>query len=255
MKAFRIDIDGVTEIEAEQAEILAAHITWDCVDLDARHDLWVDDEGLLKPGCVTAALLGRRRFPLPAFVLGVDGERSVGAVLEIDEVRAMVRVTPREDSLAIPAIGFDSRQDEYRALQPWRAVLAFPGSCTYATEFLMRLPSSVRYRQPTVCSVYGDLFAFSHTVEDQADAIARQVRAGGYDAVIVAEDQSASTMVMILRRNGIRIETADVHFPRDNTTDDPFYLQGEAGHEIAHLAIPALRGRHIGLAIENGERG
>ena len=89
MKAFKIDLDGVTELDAEEHEILDPNTCWDCARLDDSHDVWVDDEGLFT--CVATVTIGNRDpLPIPAYVLGIHGERVVGATLDIETVRAMI---------------------------------------------------------------------------------------------------------------------------------------------------------------------
>lgn len=241
MRAFRIDVGGVTEIDADLADILTKDHTWDCVGFDDVHDVWVHDEGLARAGIRFANIGGRRNLPLPAYLLGVDGERSVACTLDLEDVKARVQIHPPADQLTIPAIGLDARQDEFGVLQPWRALLAFPGACRHATEHLFRLPEGRSYRQPTACPRLGNLFELPSSLEEQASRIVEVVRERGFQAVTMATDHKGGPLHQLLAANGFAIDFQDVHFDADGFCDDPFYLQGEAGHEVAHLAKPELR--------------
>ena len=90
MKALRIDQHGVTEVEADEQDILSPEITWDTLDLDSTHDIWCDDEGLFAPEAFMASIGKHRRVPLPAYLLGVSGERAVDATISADELQSMV---------------------------------------------------------------------------------------------------------------------------------------------------------------------
>jgi len=92
VKAFRIDLSGVSEIDARQNEILTQDICWSCVSLDAEHDLWIDDEGMFRPGVVFGTIGQHTRIPLPAYVCGAEGERTTDAKFSLDDLRPMVRI-------------------------------------------------------------------------------------------------------------------------------------------------------------------
>lgn len=253
MKAFRIDVDGVTEVDEELAQILTKDVAWDCATFDDEHDTWVHDEGLSRKGLRFADIGARCNLPLPAYVLGVDGERSVAAKHDIETVRKRVQIHPPADQLTVPAIGLDIRKTDFGTLWPWRALIAFPGECRHATEFLMKLPPW-DYRQPTVCPRFGNLLDLPETMEDQFEAIVALIRSRGFDTVTMAADHEGMPLHRELDKAGIRVEFLDVHFPSDNCCDDPFDLQGESAHEIAHLAKPELREHLLAWAIKNGER-
>lgn len=93
MRAFKIDLDGVTELDAEEHEILDPDKVWDCASLDADHDVWVED-GSLFTAFATATVGGRHGLPLPAYVVGARGEDTVDATLDIETLRTMVALDP-----------------------------------------------------------------------------------------------------------------------------------------------------------------
>lgn len=94
VRAYRIDRSGITQLLAEPDVLLAGDTAWDCVKLDAAHDLWVDDEALLKRWPVFATI-GTKRVPLPVYLLGADGERSTSATFSPREVENLVRFEAR----------------------------------------------------------------------------------------------------------------------------------------------------------------
>lgn len=93
MKAFKIDVNGVTEVNADESQILVKEICWDCVGLNPQHDIWVDDEGLFKPKLALARIGHLSGVPLPAYVCGVEGERAVDATIGLDDLRAIVTIS------------------------------------------------------------------------------------------------------------------------------------------------------------------
>lgn len=90
MRAFKIDVDGVTEVDVAADFLDTSDQIWDKFDLDPHHDVWVDDEGLLADVVELARVGPNPNTPLPAYVLGWAGERVCGASLSLEEVQAMV---------------------------------------------------------------------------------------------------------------------------------------------------------------------
>lgn len=81
---------SVEEIDRDEEAWLPDDEEWDAVSIaDGTHDAYVDDNGLFKPGTVTANLDGNV-IPLPAYIVGVDGEDVVDASLGLDDVRSMI---------------------------------------------------------------------------------------------------------------------------------------------------------------------
>ena len=90
MRILRIDDDlTVAEMDVEKDDWMTKDVDWDMIRIDERHDAWVDDAGMLRVGAKYGVVAGQR-IPLPAFVAGVDGERTVGATIEVDALRAMI---------------------------------------------------------------------------------------------------------------------------------------------------------------------
>lgn len=92
MKAIKVDMDGVEEIEMPDDFVLSETVgwDWDCVRLDNGHDAWVRDDALFQPTLSVATFGDRPNVPLPAFIMGADGERTVGATMTVDEASALV---------------------------------------------------------------------------------------------------------------------------------------------------------------------
>lgn len=90
MKALRIDQTGVTEVEGEEGDILSPQTVWGAHPLGDAHDVWYDDEGLFAPELIVADIGPLQRVPLPAYVFGVDGERSTDPAMSADELSSMV---------------------------------------------------------------------------------------------------------------------------------------------------------------------
>ena len=83
MKGWKLHGWGVQELDDDESRILSAEKDWTRLDLDENHDLWVDDNALLAPGGVFLARVGHHaQVPLPAVILGSEGERSVDATLD-----------------------------------------------------------------------------------------------------------------------------------------------------------------------------
>ena len=69
-------------------------------EVNADNDIWVDDEGLLAPG-VSVARIGRAgRVPLPAYVVGLDGEACTDTTLSLATIEAMTTWTMTEPKSA-----------------------------------------------------------------------------------------------------------------------------------------------------------
>lgn len=94
MKFIRIDRSGVTELEADEAQVLVADINWDLLRLDASNDIWADDEAFQKPDLILATIGHHRRVPLPAYICGHSGERNADTTLSADDVRGIVALEP-----------------------------------------------------------------------------------------------------------------------------------------------------------------
>lgn len=101
MRVIKMDTMGATEIDMDfDAFMDDSGISWDCRSIDADNDVWVDDEGLLAPG-VSVARIGRAgRVPLPAYVVGLDGEACTDTTLSLATIEAMTTWTMTEPKSA-----------------------------------------------------------------------------------------------------------------------------------------------------------
>lgn len=246
MKSFRIDHAGVKEVDIDPDALLAGETSWDSVQLDHDHDLWVDDFGLSNPDAYLADVGGRPNIPLPAYVFGVDGERTTAATFELDAVRAMTRLhQPAYDPAdGFPMLAMDVKIDSKGRLQPWRAVLAFPKSLERAHEYLMRLPDG-RYLTPPGDDERGSYLEFPIDVETQAGAILAVLRDVDWVTVRIPEWLTGTSLAQALSAEGVSFEEIDMHVPEDAKMDDTHGIGGGCGHQIAHMADPILRAHHL----------
>ena len=135
-----------------------------------------------------------------------------------------------------PILGLDVRLDASGRMQAWRAVLADAKDPRRFSEHLVRIPSSAGYIRPPMHPVHGDLTILPFNCEEQAKTIAELVRNGGGDAIAMAACHEGSPLERMLVWNGIQAEFVRVEMPADDTLDDPYYIGGEAGHEIAAIS-------------------
>lgn len=88
MYAYRIDEHfGITRADDAAAEMKARAWDWDCLDYDDRNDVWCNDWGLIEAEPVLAWIGRARRVPLPAYILGADGENSCDPHVAMADVR------------------------------------------------------------------------------------------------------------------------------------------------------------------------
>ncbi len=82
-------VAGVSPLEGDEEEIFDKRIIWDCSSLDDRHDIWVED-GSLFTSTHFARIGSRRNIPLPAMILGVNGENRADASIPLEDMLGMV---------------------------------------------------------------------------------------------------------------------------------------------------------------------
>lgn len=92
MKAFRIDRDGVAEVDIPEDFDRLTDFDWDCVQIGSGHEAWVRDDALFQAQVLLACLGDRANVPLPAYVLRAEGENTVAATMSLDELRGQVRL-------------------------------------------------------------------------------------------------------------------------------------------------------------------
>lgn len=90
MKAFKVDMDGVTEVDMPDDFVIASDFDWDIVRLGKDHGAWVRDDALSQPALAVATVCDTPNVPLPAYVLGIVGGRRVNATMSLDELDAQV---------------------------------------------------------------------------------------------------------------------------------------------------------------------
>ena len=89
LRTIKIDMDGQASV------IHIAPKDWfggefDMVTFDDANDIVVDDWGLFNDVLVTATIGNLRRLPLPAYVVGADGEDTVATTLDVANVQRAV---------------------------------------------------------------------------------------------------------------------------------------------------------------------
>lgn len=95
MRAIFVDGDGFEEIDVFEDFPRRSSHDWDCFDLGEDHVVWVLDDGLFRPGVVLATFGDRPNIPLPAYILGRDGERTVGATISVADLRGQASLQGR----------------------------------------------------------------------------------------------------------------------------------------------------------------
>jgi len=134
-----------------------------------------------------------------------------------------------------PVIGMDVRIDERGRLQPWRVVVTSAEKPTEPVEYVMRLPSGMRYLTPPNHHVHGDLTELPETAADQMRRVATSVTAMGTNTAYAASAHIDGMASHLLAWHGVNLEPVDVDMPHDATLDDPYGIGEESGHEIAHI--------------------
>ncbi len=90
MRVLKIEKDlTAVEIDLDEEDLMDDERIWDTTDLDSSHDIWFDDEGMSDPGVVYATI-GDKRVPLPAYIIGNEGEKSVDATIGLDELLTLI---------------------------------------------------------------------------------------------------------------------------------------------------------------------
>lgn len=90
MRALRIDMHGVAEVDIPEDFVSMTDFDWDCVQIGSGHEAWVRDDALFQPQVLLAHLGERANVPLPAYVLRAEGERTVAATMSLDDLRGHV---------------------------------------------------------------------------------------------------------------------------------------------------------------------
>lgn len=237
MRTLKIDVDGITELDLEEDEIHTPDTTWDCVELDDGHDIWVDDFGLFRsPGRVAA--LGDRRIPMPGYVLGAQGENSVAATIDIERVRELVK--PNQSVIASIPTSFAALVTEERSgpdrAHICRVIVALPGTTGNVVEFLMRVPPDVR---SPLDETHGDLRLLPFSAEEQMIALNYLLQRHRVDTIAVTPWTAKSQAVQILQGVGINIRVEDQapHYPVLETS---YGIGGELEMELQAVLDPTL---------------
>lgn len=242
MRAFRIDLDGVAEIDADEKDILVDEVSWDYASLDPDHDVWVHDEGLVRPGLAFARIGSAGRLPLPAYILGIEGETTVGASLALEDVRRMVRIIDRSIASCPTTkalMGIDSKLGGPRpGYHEWRVVVALPGDDRNVHSFYMRLPDA-SFISGVHEDGHGDLRELAFTPEQQYPVIAAHLRRAGVTTISIPVWSDHLPVVAALEEEGFTFEAVEMPIPQ-NGYKDSFGIGGEGGFQIELLLKPGL---------------
>lgn len=134
-----------------------------------------------------------------------------------------------------PVIGMDVRIDDKGRLQPWRVVLATVERQGKYQEFLMRLPSGMKYMTPPYTPRNGDLTEIDGEPDERFQEVAAAVEAMGTSQVYAAAAHQEGVASTMLAWHGVTINPVDVKIPDHGYLDNPYGIGGESGHEIANI--------------------
>jgi len=90
VRAIKIDLDGEASVVHVSLDAWFDGSPIDMVTFDDENDIVVDDFGLFNAVLVTATIGNLRRLPLPAYVVGADGEDTVDTTLDVADVQRAV---------------------------------------------------------------------------------------------------------------------------------------------------------------------
>ena len=210
MRVIRIRADYVEELDLDKDDFFSSTYSWDCIELERGHDMWVDDEALFRFDTVVATVNGRPNVPLPAYVFGAEGERTVAATLDLDRVRSLVRFgtpwTPASGDL--PMLGWDMRLDQRGRARPWRAVLSFPGERDRPLQYHIGLPDGREYSPSNDHPQLGDLRLLGPGQAPSKEAIADALMMRRYDRLLMSAAHFPESYTGLSTR--MAIETIDI---------------------------------------------
>jgi len=92
MKAIKIDRSGEVTLVSGDDDFWMEGEGEDTVWAEGEylgepaHTIYYDDEAMTDPGEVRAVIAGRE-FPLPVWIVGVDGEKTTDVALDVEKVR------------------------------------------------------------------------------------------------------------------------------------------------------------------------
>lgn len=242
MKMIMVSWQGIEEVNVKPSEFFR-YKSLDCISLEDGIDAWVHDDALLSESIDTVSIGTRQDIPLPAYLFGSEGEKTIDCPLGIDTVRGMVRYTsfgmnepfdltnlPPD----LPAIGIDVRRSkDGRATWAWRAVLAFPGSSEAPQQFLSRLPTRID-SDDTEHPIFGDLRNL-HCVNGGRAALIDIIKSRGLKAIKVSSAHPHTNITNRLAGMNVYIKAIDL---------EPFPADVVRREDVAHLEALALLQAH-----------
>lgn len=83
-------VAAVAPLDAELQDILVKEIDWDTCSLDGKHDIWVEEGSIFNSDVHFARIGQQRNVPLPAIVLGVQGEKCTDATIALEDLLGLV---------------------------------------------------------------------------------------------------------------------------------------------------------------------
>lgn len=91
MKAIKIDRSGAIGLtDWDFTDPLGGNGDYDAISLGRDHSIYVDDEALFRDTLVVTSFPDCPNLPLPAVIVGRDGERDADATLSVEDVAAIM---------------------------------------------------------------------------------------------------------------------------------------------------------------------
>lgn len=91
MKALIINRDlSVTEHHGERDSWMDAELDWDHVELNGDHIIYFEDDAMEDANVIFARVGNHPKIPLPAYVVGKDGEKTGEPKITAQELEALV---------------------------------------------------------------------------------------------------------------------------------------------------------------------
>ena len=92
MKALIINRDlSVVEHQGPRDSWMNPELEWDYTDLDEKNDIYFEDDAMENANVIFAEVGKHPKIPLPAYVVGRDGEKTGEPSITVQELEALIR--------------------------------------------------------------------------------------------------------------------------------------------------------------------